>query len=53
MPIDLGKNVSAYDSIGHVQAIDKNASNFDKANTKVNKLKRLVKTGEYDADLAR
>ena len=51
--IDLGKNVSAYDSIGRVPAIDKNSSDFDKANTKVSKLKRLVKTGEYDADLAR
>ena len=34
-------------------SIDKSASDFDKANTKVSKLKRLVKTGEYDADLAR
>ena len=51
--VDLGKNVSALESIGHVPAIDKNDSDFDKANTKVSKLKRLVLTGEYDADLAR
>ena len=44
--VDLGKNVSALDSIGRVP-------DFDKANTKVSKLKRLVITGEYDADLAR
>ena len=50
---DLGKSISALDSIGHVPAIDKNASDFDKANTKVSKLKRLVTTGEYDVDLAR
>ena len=49
---DLGKNVSAFDSIGRVPAIDKDASDFDDANTKVSKLKRLVLTGEYDADLA-
>ena len=34
-------------------AIDKDASDFDKANTKVSKLKRLVRIGEYNADLAR
>ena len=51
--VDIGKNVSAFDSIGRVPAIDKDASDFDKANTKVTKLKRLVRTGEYDADLAR
>ena len=42
--VDLEKNVSAF---------GRDASDFDKANTKVSKLKRLVRTGEYDADLAR
>ena len=51
--VDLGKNVSALDSIERVPAIDKNASDFDKANTKVSNLKRLVTTREQDADLAR
>ena len=51
--MDLGKNVSAFDSIGCIPAIDKDASDFDKANTKVSKLKRLVLTSEYHADLAR
>ena len=51
--VDLGKNVSAFDSIGCVPAIDKDASDFDKANTKVSKLKKLVRTGEFDVDLAR
>ena len=49
----LGKNVSALGSIGRALATDKNASDSDKANTKLSKLKRLVTTGEYDADLAR
>ena len=51
--VDLGKNVFALDSIGRVPAIDKNASDFEKANTKVSKLKRLVTTGENYADFAR
>ena len=51
--VDLGKNVSAFDSIGRVPAIDKKASDLDTVNTKVSKLKKLVLTGEYDADLAR
>ena len=33
--------------------INKNASDFDKANIKLKKLKRLEDTGEYDADVAR
>ena len=41
----LGKNVSAFDSIGRVPVVDKDASDFDKANKKVSKLKRLVLTG--------
>ena len=51
--VDLRKNVLALGRIRCVPAIDKKASDFDKANTKVSKLKRLVITGEYDADLAR
>ena len=34
-------------------SIDKTASDFDNADTKVKKLKRLAATGEYDADAAR
>ena len=51
--VDIGKNVSAFESIGHVPSIDKAASDFDKADTKVKKLKRLIDTGEYDANIAR
>ena len=51
--VDIGKNVSAFESIGHVPSIYKTASDLDKADTKVKKLKRLIDTGEYDANIAR
>ena len=51
--VDIGKNVSAFESVGHVPSIDKTASDFEKADTKVKKLKRLIDTGEYDANIAR
>ena len=49
--VEIGKNVSAFESIGHVPSIDKTASDFDKADTKIKKLKRLIDTGEYDANI--
>ena len=51
--VDIGKNVSAFESVGHVPSIDKTASDFEKADTRVKKLKRLIDTGEYDANIAR
>ena len=51
--VDIGKNVSAFESIGHVPSIDKTVSDFEKADTKVKKLKRIVDTGEYDDNIAR
>ena len=50
---DIGKNVSAIESVGHVPSIDTTASDFEKADTKVKKLKRLIETGEYDANITR
>ena len=51
--VDIGKNVSAFESIGHVPSVDKTASDFEKADTKVKKLKRLIDTDEYDTNIAR
>ena len=51
--VDIGKNVLAFESVGHVPYIDKTASDFEIADTKVKKLKRLVDTGEYDTNIAR
>ena len=53
MQVDIGKNVSAFESVGHVPSIDKTASDFDRSDTKVKKLKRLIDTGENDANIAR
>ena len=36
--VDIGKNVSAFESVGHIPSIDKTASDFEKADTKVKKL---------------
>ena len=35
--VDIGKNVSAFESIGHVPSIDKTASDFEKTDTIVKK----------------
>ena len=51
--VDIGRKVSAFESVGHVPSIDKTASDFEKADTKVKKLKRLIDTGEYDANIVR
>ena len=49
--INLGKTVISFDSIGSSSAIDRTASNFLNASKKVQKIKKLFKTGEYNADL--
>ena len=36
--VDIGENVSAFESVGHVPSIDKTASDFEKAVTKVKKI---------------
>ena len=51
--LDIRKNVSAFESVGHVTSIDKTTSDFEKADTKVKKLKRLNDAGEYNANIAR
>ena len=51
--IQLGKTVSPFGSIGGSSSVDRIASKFTTATEKVNKIKRLINTGEYDADLAK
>ena len=47
------KTVSSLESIGKSDAVDKAASDFDNASQKFKKIKRLIKTSTYDADIAR
>ena len=51
--INLGKIASSFDGIGSFSAIDRTTSSFLNASEKVQKIKRLIKTGEYDADIAK
>ena len=54
--INLGKTVSPFDSISSSSApllLFKTVSNFLNARAKVQKIKKLIKTGEYDADTAK
>ena len=51
--VQLGQTVLPFDRIGQSTAIDKAVSNFSNANENVQKIKRLINTGEYDEDIAR
>ena len=50
--VNLGQIVSPFDSIGKSLAIDRTASEFDNANEKLKKIKRLIYSGKYDVDIA-
>ena len=49
----LGQNVSPFDNAGESDAIDRTASNYNEAKEKVQKIRELIKTGNYDADTAK
>ena len=51
--VQLGSTVSPFAATGQSSSIDRTASNFLNASEKVQKIKMLINTGEYDADLAR
>ena len=51
--VHLGKTVSPFDTTGQSSSIDRTVSNFINATEKVQKVKRLINTREYDADLAK
>ena len=50
--IELGKTVSPFDSIGASSAIDRTASNFLNSGEKIKKIRKLIETDTYDADIA-
>ena len=49
----LGQNVSSFKNAGLSDAIDRTAPNYNDAKDKVKKIRELIKTGIYDADIAR
>ena len=49
----LGQNISLFDNAGGSEVIDRTASNYNDAKEKVQKISELIKTGNYDADIAK
>ena len=50
--IHLGATVSPFDNVGRSSATDRTTSNYNDA-LKVKKIRELIKTGKYDADVAK
>ena len=46
--VQLGSTVSPFDATGESSSVDRKASNFLNASEKVQKIKGLLNTGEYD-----
>ena len=51
--VQLGSTDSPFNAAGQSSSINRSASNFLNASEKVHKIKRLINTEEYDADLAK
>ena len=51
--IKIGSSVTPFQSVGKSTTVDKTASDFDNANLKVNKIRRLIEQGIYNTDIAR
>ena len=51
--VELGATVSPFDSIVASSAIDRSASNFLSTGKKVQKVRKLISTGSYDAGIAK
>ena len=49
----LGNIVSPFEDAGRSSAIDRTASNYNDAKEKVQKIRELIKTGQYDEDIAK
>ena len=49
--IHLGATVNPFDSVGGSSTIDRGASNYSDAKEKVKKIRELIHTGSYDADI--
>ena len=51
--VQIGKTMSPFDTTGQLSSIDRTPSNFINASEKVQKIKRLTNTGEYDVHLTK
>ena len=51
--VEIGKTISAFESIGKSSVIDRSASVYTNAREEVQKIKQLISTGTYDADIAK
>ena len=51
--VELAKTVSPLESIGVSSAIDRAASNYLNVEKKAEKVKKLIVTGTYNADIAK
>ena len=49
----LRQNVSPFDNAGVSDVIDRTASNYNDAKEKIQNIRELIKTGNYDADIAK
>ena len=50
--VKIGSSVMPFQSAGKSPAIDKTASDFNNANLKVKKIRRLTEWGIYNVDIA-
>ena len=50
--VKIGSSVTPFQSVGKSPAVDKTASDFDNANLKVKKIRRLIEQDIYDVDIA-
>ena len=51
--VKIGSSVTPFQSVGKTPPINKTASDFDNANLKGKKIRRLIERDIYDADIAR
>ena len=49
----LGNTVSPFEDAGGFSAIDRTASNYNNAKEKIQKIRELMKTGQYDVDIGK
>ena len=49
----LANTVSPFENIGRSSAIDRTASNYNDAKEKAQKIRELIKTGQYNEGIAK